>query len=67
MGTASTAVPADAGADHRDPAACACGHRDHQHDPVGTRYCAATKEGSLARACICRVGQDAPARSYDRR
>jgi hypothetical protein len=46
---------------------CHCGHTDEQHDPVARRYCQATLSESLPRPCVCRVGPDVPARSYDRR
>lgn len=46
---------------------CDCLHPAFLHDAVASRYCASTKAGALSRTCICAVGQDPPARSYDRR
>nr|WP_084655081.1 RGCVC family protein [Nocardia altamirensis] len=31
----------------------ACPHAWEAHDPIGVRYCAATKERGLDRACVC--------------
>ncbi|WP_425394041.1 RGCVC family protein [Actinokineospora inagensis] len=47
--TAPPVAPVDA-ADN-----CAvCPHPWHDHDPIGVRYCTATKASALPRACICR-------------
>ena len=32
---------------------CTCGHLLEHHDRIATRYCAATRDGDLSRACIC--------------
>lgn len=32
---------------------CTCGHPYDEHDPIGTRYCAATVANRLRRGCIC--------------
>jgi hypothetical protein len=37
-----------------DETCSVCGHRWSVHDTLGARYCAATKESSLSRGCICR-------------
>lgn len=31
-----------------------CEHRASDHDPLATRFCAATASGALSRGCICR-------------
>ncbi len=46
---------------------CHCGHDQDLHDPVATRYCAVTLEAALPRSCVCAVGPDTRARSYDHR
>jgi hypothetical protein len=47
----STTVPADT-ATHDE--CVACPHPLHDHDDLGTRFCAATTSSALSRACICR-------------
>jgi hypothetical protein len=37
-----------------DGSCSVCGHQWSVHDTLGARYCAATKESSLSRGCICR-------------
>ena len=32
---------------------CACGHPLLDHDPIATRFCAATISNGLPRGCIC--------------
>lgn len=32
---------------------CMCGHPRDEHDPIATRYCAATFSNRLRRGCIC--------------
>jgi hypothetical protein len=32
---------------------CLCGHATDEHDPIASRYCKATIESSLTRACMC--------------
>jgi len=34
-------------------APCPCGHTADEHDPLASRYCRATAEGALDRACMC--------------
>ncbi len=46
---------------------CLCGHLASDHDVVAARYCKATEEAALPRACMCPVGPGTPARPYDRR
>lgn len=36
-----------------DAQLCGCGHLRATHDPIGLRYCTATRESNLARTCIC--------------
>ena len=38
---------------------CTCGHLLDNHDRIATRYCAATRDGELARGCICTPPTDA--------
>ncbi len=43
----------------RDHLVCsACPHEWGMHDPIGTRFCAATVAGGLRRGCVC--VKDAP-------
>jgi hypothetical protein len=36
-----------------DRACAACPHDRDAHDAIGTRFCAATSERGLDRACVC--------------
>jgi hypothetical protein len=33
-----------------------CSHPIEKHDPIALRYCAATQQNALSRACICPGG-----------
>jgi len=37
-----------------DEACSVCPHPVRAHDAIGTRFCAATMAGALARGCACR-------------
>ena len=40
-----------------DAARCgACPHPLAAHDPIGLRFCRATRAGDISRGCVCRVG-----------
>lgn len=32
-----------------------CSHEMSRHDPIATRFCDATSNNALTRACICRL------------
>jgi hypothetical protein len=36
-----------------DTVLCRCGHTFAEHDAIGTRFCAASAGGDLARGCVC--------------
>ncbi|MCW2698138.1 MAG: uncharacterized protein JWR62_3223 [Modestobacter sp.] len=39
-----------------DGARCgACPHPLDAHDPIGLRFCRATRAGDISRGCVCRV------------
>ncbi len=40
-----------------DEARCgSCPHPVAAHDPIGLRFCRATRAGDIDRGCVCRVG-----------
>ncbi|MFD1150532.1 RGCVC family protein [Saccharothrix hoggarensis] len=56
--TAQPNVP-PARADGHGAAACAaCPHPRATHDPIATRFCAATTAGNHSRGCACGAGRD---------
>jgi len=39
-----------------DAAGCgSCPHPLAAHDPIGLRFCRATRDGDITRGCVCRV------------
>jgi hypothetical protein len=52
--TTTTALPV---LDTEDEARCgSCPHPLAAHDPIGLRFCRATRAGDIHRGCVCRVG-----------
>jgi hypothetical protein len=64
MTAPSTTVPAVPAPEAQEPAPdapqdearCAsCPHPLAAHDPIGLRFCRATRAGDISRGCVCRV------------
>jgi hypothetical protein len=66
----NTAVTPDAAGEHvrsdGDATMCdVCGHELAIHDRIAERYCRATRDNALSRACICPT-VDSPHPTYSR-
>ena len=52
----ATALPVPDTEDRADEARCgSCPHPLAAHDPIGLRFCRATRAGDIDRGCVCRV------------
>lgn len=49
----SAAAATGAAVEQAEPMCPACPHALADHDPIGTRFCAATTAGALSRGCVC--------------
>lgn len=56
--TISLAVPSTASDATTSPTCESCAHPVSSHDIIARRYCRATADSALIRACICKNGQN---------
>ena len=51
----TTALPAPAPQAEDDTRCGSCPHPLADHDPIGLRFCRATRAGDITRGCVCRT------------
>ena len=54
MDTSTLTAPVVTAVDTPSDRCRMCDHPASDHDPLATRFCAATASGTLSRGCICR-------------
>ena len=53
--TTATAPPVLAPQAAGDAGCASCPHPLADHDPIGLRFCRATRAGDISRGCVCRT------------